>query len=40
MEIMLNTMMERGHYNNVRTYKRVRMLREKYMECCKLIAKG
>lgn len=40
MEFMLNIMMERGHYNKARTYKRARMLREKYMECCKLIAKG
>lgn len=40
IEFILNTMMERGHYGNARTYKRTKMLREKYMECCKLIAKG
>ncbi len=40
IEFVTNIMMEREHYGNARTYKRARMLREKYMECCKLIAKG
>lgn len=40
IELILHTMRGRGRYNNFRTHKRTRMLQEKYIECCKLIAKN
>lgn len=40
IEFIINVVLERGHYNGTRSYKRAKMLRERYTDCIRLIAKG